>query len=377
MRFINVSYADFVKNTKGRKIVQFGASSLWNYYRNIFSDIVEQVVDRTLFIVDNNPEKQGLSHEICRKKVEIKSVDALFRQQNYVILITVSMAYQEEICKQLASLDLPSNTECYSLPLMIYRQHTADNSCVESYFAEHISGNIPKTIHSFWFSREEKPDIYKRCLESWHRHCPDYEIIEWNSNNYDIAKNQYMKEAYEHRKWAFVSDYARLDVIYEYGGIYLDMDVELFSSIDRLRNAKAFFCRQEDGYVELGSGFGAARRNDFIGEMLAEYAGKTFFDDAGAMDMTPQPQRMAEVFERHGISICHDSEIIKDMIFLSNDYITCGQTAEALESKDTRLGVHWHNAGWLSDEKRNVFKKSSEIMPVLQKKYFKETADFE
>ncbi|MCI9143523.1 MAG: hypothetical protein HFH87_13075 [Lachnospiraceae bacterium] len=377
MLFLNDTYNKFVNRITGKKIILFGASSLWNYYIRIFADIDTQVLDHTLFIVDNDSAKQGIISDIAGRKLKIESVEALFNQQNYIILIVVSMAYQEEICKQLASLDIPLNTECYSLPLMIYHQRTADNSCVESYFAEHISSNIPKIIHSFWFSGEEKPDIYKRCLESWHRHCPDYEIIEWNSNNYDIAKNQYMKEAYERKKWAFVSDYARLDVIYEHGGIYLDMDVELLSSIDRLRNAKAFFCRQEDGFIELGSGFGAPQRNEFIGEMLAEYTGKTFLDSEGAMDMTPQPQRMAGVFERHGISICHDSEIIKDMIFLSNDYITCGQTAEALESKDTRLGVHWHNAGWLSDEKRNVFKKSSEIMPVLQKKYFKETADFE
>lgn len=377
MLFLNDTYIKFISRITGKKIILFGASSLWNYYRNIFSDIAEQVLDRTLFIVDNDWSKHGTISDIAGRKFKIKNTEALFNQQNYIILIVVSMAYQEEICEQLASLELPPSTECFSLPLMIYCQHTADNSCVESYFAEHKSGNIPKTIHSFWFSGEEKPDIYKRCMESWHKYCPDYEILEWNTDNYDVEKNTYMKQAFERRKWAFVSDYARLDVIYEHGGIYLDMDVELFSSIDRLCNAEAFFCRQEDGFIELGSGFGAARRNDFIGEMLAEYAGKTFLDDVGAMDMTPQPQRMAGVFERHGISICHDSEIIKDMIFLSNDYITCGQTAETLESKDTRLGVHWHNAGWLSDEKRNVFKKSSEVMPVLLKKYFKETADFE
>ena len=376
MRFINVSYADFIKNTKGRKIVQFGASSLWNYYRNIFSDIAEQVVDHTLFIVDNDPGKQGISCEICGKKVEIKSVDALFKQQDYVILITVSMAYQEDICKQLAALDLPQDIECYSLPLMTYEGRRADCSCVDHYFAEHTKPLIPARIHSFWFSGEEKPDIYKKCIESWHRYCPGYEILEWNADNYDVAKNTYMKQAYEHRKWAFVSDYARLDVVHTYGGIYLDMDVELLAPIDRLRNATAFFCRQDDGFIELGSGFGAMQGNRLIKEMLEIYAGQALVDDAGVIDMTAQPQRLNGVLNRHGIGICHESRVLDDMVFLSSDYIVCGDTSMLEESRETRIGIHWHNAGWLDEKTRRTLKKAADVKSILLEQYFKNEADF-
>lgn len=86
---------------------------------------------------------------------------------------------------------------------------------------------IPKVIHYCWFSEKEIPEKYQKCIESWEKCCPDYEIKRWDESNYDISKNPYMKEAYEHQKWGFVPDYARLDILYHYGGIYIDTDVEL------------------------------------------------------------------------------------------------------------------------------------------------------
>lgn len=372
MRFINVSYAEFIENTKGRKIVQFGVSSLWNYYMNIFSDIAEQVVERTLFVVDNDSSKQGNDCDVLGRRLAVRSVEQLPGGGDYVILIAVSMAYQEDICRQLMALNLPQNIECYSLSLMTYDSHKREHSCVERYFAEHTKPLIPARIHSFWFSGEEKPDIYKKCIESWHRYCPDYEILEWSAENYDVAKNTYMKQAYEHRKWAFVSDYARLDVIHAYGGIYLDMDVELLAPIDRLRNATAFFCRQDDGFVELGSGFGAMRGNRLVKEMLEEYEGQTLLDDAGRVDMMAQPVRLNGVFRRHGIGICHEARVVDDMVFLSNDYIVCGDTYALEESRETRIGIHWHNAGWFDERTRRILKKAADAKAVLLERYFKD-----
>lgn len=91
---------------------------------------------------------------------------------------------------------------------------------------------IPKKIHYCWFGGNPKSDLILTCIKSWKNFCPDYEIIEWNENNWDINYNQYTREAYQAKKWAFVSDVARLDIVYRYGGLYLDTDVELkaFSS---------------------------------------------------------------------------------------------------------------------------------------------------
>ena len=83
--------------------------------------------------------------------------------------------------------------------------------------------SIEKVISYCWFGHNPLPEKVKICISSWKRMCPDYKIIEWNESNYDINKHPYMRDAYKNKKWAFVSDYARLDIIYEHGGIYLDL----------------------------------------------------------------------------------------------------------------------------------------------------------
>lgn len=369
MRFENVSYEEFIAQRKNRKIIQFGASSAWHYYLKVFSDISTEVLDKTEFIVDNDEAKQGRQFEINHRKFWVKSIKALREVEEYIILITVSLAYQQSICEQLASLGLSENIVCYSLPLMTYSVQKADNTCVDEYFAVHKKQvNSPK-IHSFWFSGEEKPELYKKCLDSWHQFCPDFEIIEWSSKNYDVTKNQYMREAFENRKWAFVSDYARLDVIYEHGGIYLDMDVELVASPAKLLCADSFFCRQEDGLVELGSGFGALAGDPFVREMLETYTNRKLILDDGSIDMTPQPEWLGHIMEKHGFFRCHDSRIIGNSLVLSNDYIMCNVGSGSMEQ--AKLGIHWHNGGWMDEVQRKLIRDSFAAKDMVIEKYFK------
>lgn len=368
MKFINVSYKNFLKKKEGQKVIHFGAATIWNYYLKAFPDIDEEVLSDTLFIVDNSPAKQGTYLTIKERKYEIKSPDCLRELENGIILLTASIAYQESICRQLLEMNLPDSVECYSLPLMSYEQKELDNACVSSYFKQHCTRiNVPK-IHCFWFSGEEKPDIYKRCLDSWHRVCQEFEIIEWNTHNYDVTKNRYMQEAFEHRKWAFVSDYARLDVVYHHGGIYMDMDVELYKSPITLLNADRFFCRQEDGFIELGSGFGAKAGDELIGRMLDTYADRRLMRKDGSMDMTCQPEWLSDVLNEYGLGRMHDSQVINDTLILSNDYITCSETSDALER--AKLGVHWHNGGWLDEKTRQLLHNNKIVKDILLSQFF-------
>ncbi len=369
MKFINCSYEEFKKNIEDKKVIQFGVSSAWHYYLKVFPSLSEDVLDKTIFIVDNDEQKQDKQSEIAERVFQVHRPNEIAEYNNYVILITVSLAYQENICKQLNSLKLSDDVECYSLPLMTYTDHQIDNSCVREYFSDRTTPKIPAKIHSFWFSGEEKPDLYKRCVDSWYKHCPGFEIIEWNADSYDVTKNQYMFEAFQCKKWAFVSDFARLDILHQYGGIYMDMDVELLASLKTLLCADSFFCRQEDGFLELGSGFGVQAGDTLIRKMLDTYSGRKLILPNGNMDKTPQPEWLNNVLSENGFYKCHDSQIIGNRLILSNDYISCEAGGNTIET--ARLGVHWHNGGWLDEKERNLIKTAQRMREQITKNYFK------
>lgn len=135
---------------------------------------------------------------------------------------------------------------------------------------------IPKIIHYCWFGGQPKPEMVLKCIESWKKYCPDWEIIEWNESNFDVSQHPYMKEAYERKKWAFVSDVARLLLVYNYGGIYLDTDVELHESLNELLIERAFFVFESDVYINTGVGFGCEKEHKSVETMLHYYDKRNF-----------------------------------------------------------------------------------------------------
>ena len=144
---------------------------------------------------------------------------------------------------------------------------------------------IPKVIHYFWFGEQPLTDLAKKCIDSWKKYCPDYEIKLWNEQNYDISKNQYMLQTYKSKKYGFTVDFARLDIIYTYGGIYLDTDVELLKSLDDILNDKCFMGFESNENVALGLGFGAEAGNEIIYSLMHVYDDLNF--------KTPQKQSPA------------------------------------------------------------------------------------
>ena len=145
---------------------------------------------------------------------------------------------------------------------------------------------IPKIIHYCWFGKKEFPKLVHNCIESWKKYLPDYEIMFWNESNFDINMLDYTKEAYDNKKFAFVSDVCRVYVLKVYGGVYLDTDVELLKNLDLLLNNKFFFAIEKDTnelhnveYINVatGLGFGGEKHNTVILSLLEEYNNVHFY----------------------------------------------------------------------------------------------------
>ena len=171
--------------------------------------------------------------------------------------------------------------------------------------------SIPKIIHYCWFGGGPISPESRKCIESWKKYCPDYKIIEWNEQNFEISQNRYAQQAYEAKKYAFVSDYVRLAVLYEYGGIYLDTDVELVRPLDELLEHKGFIGMEHSApspygrtlLVNTGSGVGAEPGCEMIGKMLAAYRNAAFVQETGEPDLRTCTQRDTPLFTKAGLQL--------------------------------------------------------------------------
>lgn len=173
---------------------------------------------------------------------------------------------------------------------------------------------IPKVIHYCWFGRNPKNDIVKMCIDSWKKHCPDYEIIEWNEDNFDVNQIPYSKDAYADKKWAFVSDYARINIIYNHGGIYLDTDVLLKKSLDELLSYECWMACDDVRYVATGLGFGAVKGNKYMAALNEAYA--TYSYPAGTnvvLDTKVLEQKLPSWVKSY------KSQVINDLLILGTD----------------------------------------------------------
>ena len=215
---------------------------------------------------------------------------------------------------------------------------------------------IPKTIHYCWVGGNPLPDSAKKCIASWKKYCPDYEIVEWNETNYDFTKIPYMKEAYDAKKWGFVPDYARLDIIYTHGGIYLDTDVEIVKSFDPLLHLKGFAGFQDNKEVALGLGFGAEAGNTVIKILMDSYEALSFLQSDGTPDLTPSPQlNTAVLVQNCGLMQNGKYQDMNGLAIFPTEYF-CPKSFEDGVIRKTRktYSIHHFDASWYTDEQRKA-----------------------
>ena len=233
--------------------------------------------------------------------------------------------------------------------------------------------SIPKVIHYCWFGKGELPNLAKKCIASWKKYCPDYKIVCWNEDNFNINENKYAKEAYDAKKWAFVSDYVRLKVLYDEGGIYLDTDVEIIKPIDPIIENMGFMGFDDAGIVSTGLGFACEKGNELVGELLKDYSDIPFKLSDGTYDITPCPKRNTETMKRLGF----DPDV-KDQIFMGihiypEDYF-CPLKYYTGKKKITAntYSIHHFCASWTSStSRRTMFLKRLIGVKFYEKLYGK------
>ena len=229
---------------------------------------------------------------------------------------------------------------------------------------------IPKIIHYCWVGGAPKPESVLYCIESWKKFCPDYEIREWNETNYDFSKNEYMKQAYEAKKWGFVPDYARLDIIYEHGGIYLDTDVEIIKSFDELLKQKAFMGFENTGdgefFVNCGHGFGAEAFHEIIGEIRNAYEHIQFLNSDGSYNLLPSPHYTTQSLKKYGLLQENKEQHLIDMtVYDSNVFCPKNFRTGKIHKTERTVSIHHFTASWM-DEK---IKKELEHIQTINNKF--------
>lgn len=223
---------------------------------------------------------------------------------------------------------------------------------------------IPKIIHYCWFGENQLSDKDKECISSWKKYLPDYEIIEWNESNFNVNCNNYVREAYNSKKWAYVSDYARFKILYEYGGIYLDTDVELINSIQDIVDKGNFLACESDNpkLVATGLGFGFEKGNLFLKEILNDYEEDHFLSQQTTNSYTTVVERITKILKNKGLK--DTSEIIcLDNIYIYPKEFFCplNYTTQQMNITQNTRSIHWYSGSWIPRNYMNRNKKAIKI----------------
>lgn len=210
---------------------------------------------------------------------------------------------------------------------------------------------IPKKIHYCWFGGAEKSSLIKKCITSWKKICSDYEIIEWNESNFNINICPYVKGAYQHKKWAFVSDYARFHVLNEYGGVYLDTDVELLKPLDSLVEQGAFAGFASNSIVATGLVLACEKGNWLCKEVLKSYESQEFLDD-DPDKIVAIGRRVTAILVQHGLVLNGEEQNIDGITVYPSYYFNPTNGDMRVKVDERAYSVHHYAATWFPKKKR-------------------------
>lgn len=326
------------------KIVIYGAGVIGQVTAPQFVQDL-QLSDRVLLIADQDKNKQGKSISIGGHDTAVVPPYAMKGiEEPFVILVTGSR--YERILAYLDKAGIPENTDVYILPGILVKSMGSPQKQRVIKISE--TPLIPKKIHYCWFGGNKLSYRMEQCIASWKRYCPDYEIIKWDENNYDVGKYRYTEQAYRHKKWAYVSDVARLDILYNYGGIYMDTDVELIRGLDDLLYQPGFCGVEKWRVINTGGCCGAVRGNYVINKMLEVRRQSVFelpdatlnLESSGSYDSLP--------LIKLGFIPDNTMQVVRDMTVYPSDFFhPYDYMSKELHITENTYGIHHFAESWI------------------------------
>lgn len=211
---------------------------------------------------------------------------------------------------------------------------------------------IPKIIHYCWFGGKPIPEKEKICINSWKKYFPDYEIKLWDEDNFDINVCAYVKQAYEHNKFAFVSDYARIFALFHYGGIYLDTDVEVISSFDKFLKFKNFLGFENKTFIGTAM-IATSKGSSFAKEMLDYYNRISYIDDNGNENLTTNVTLLDSILIKKGLIKNNTRQTIEDIEIFPRDVFYPKKLSETeFRITEETVMIHRMQGSWLTERQK-------------------------
>lgn len=355
MKKIEISCIDdFMTAIKGKKLILFGAGRILKGFFMHFAG--ESFLTQVAYVVDNDEAKQGTYLYIHSRNLKIESPEFLAKNASKDIVVIVTNNLNPEIYTQLESMPQLKDVQVFSAKQLIklVMEEQIVTVHLPNSFKVYKEIRIPKIIHYCWFGGAPIPSQYKEWMASWKKFCPDYEIVEWNESNYDYKKNLYMEQAYKSRKWAFVSDYARLDIIYEHGGLYFDTDVELVKNMDDFLYQDGFGGYQIDRRFNTGLGFGARKGLSIIKEFRDLYNKRFFIDfekkkERWSKGIKLTPDIITEYLEEHGFNYTNGIVNVNGFRIYPAPVLS-GLIMEKLYITDKTYTIHHFAGSWVPEK---------------------------
>lgn len=225
---------------------------------------------------------------------------------------------------------------------------------------------IPKIIHYVWVGGRPLSELAEKCIESWKKYCPDYKIIRWDESNFDMNFNDYVKEAYEEKKWAFVSDVIRLYALVNYGGIYMDTDVEVLKPLDDLLQYEAVSGFESKTNIPTGL-MASVKNQSMMTRLLNGYDGLHFKRLDGSLDLTPNTEKITKECLALGLELNNIEQTVDGFTLLSSEYLCpLDPKTRKLTITQNTYTIHHFNGSWMSDEMKYYMKellKYKKFMP--------------